>query len=44
MWSLRAHGGGVLWLVGFQKHVKDLIGGIVESSFKWFSFVYSAYM
>jgi hypothetical protein len=27
MWPLGACGGGVLWLVGFQKHVRDLVGG-----------------
>ena len=27
VWLLGACGGGVLWLVGFQKHIKDLVGG-----------------
>jgi hypothetical protein len=27
MWSLGGCGGGVLWLVGFQKGVKNLVGG-----------------
>jgi hypothetical protein len=27
MWLLGACGGGVLWLVGFQKRVKHLVGG-----------------
>jgi hypothetical protein len=27
VWPLGARGGGVLWLVGFQKRVKDLVGG-----------------
>jgi len=27
VWELGACGGGVLWLVGFQKCAKDLVGG-----------------
>jgi len=27
VWPLGACGGGVLWLVGFQKRVKNLVGG-----------------
>jgi hypothetical protein len=27
VWLLGVCGGGVFWLVGFQKRVKDLVGG-----------------
>ena len=27
LWPLGACGGGILWLGGVQKHIKDLVGG-----------------